>query len=106
MGTRAPPEETLLLVLNTWLATVLGCESFHADVHAGNLLLLRDGRVGFLDFGIVGRIRPETWRAVQSFLLSVQALDFETMASSLAIMGATDVEVDTKALARDLRQLL
>ena len=27
------------------------------DVHAGNLLVLPDGRVGFIDFGIVGRIR-------------------------------------------------
>lgn len=30
---------------------MLACESFHADVHAGNLWLLRDGRIGFLDFG-------------------------------------------------------
>lgn len=27
------------------------------DVHAGNLLVLPDGRVAFIDFGIVGRIR-------------------------------------------------
>jgi predicted unusual protein kinase regulating ubiquinone biosynthesis (AarF/ABC1/UbiB family) len=25
---------------------------FHADVHGGNLLVLEDGRVGFIDFGI------------------------------------------------------
>lgn len=31
--------------------SLLACESFHADVHAGNLWLLRDGRIGFLDFG-------------------------------------------------------
>ena len=35
--------------------SVRGCEIFHADVHAGNLLVLQDGRVGFIDFGIVGR---------------------------------------------------
>jgi hypothetical protein len=27
------------------------------DVHAGNLLVLEDGKVGFIDFGIVGKIR-------------------------------------------------
>lgn len=32
--------------------SLLACESFHADVHAGNLWLLRDGRIGFLDFGM------------------------------------------------------
>jgi hypothetical protein len=31
--------------------SLLACESFHADVHAGNLWVLRDGRIGFLDFG-------------------------------------------------------
>ena len=32
--------------------SLLACETFHADVHAGNLWLLRDGRIGFLDFGM------------------------------------------------------
>ena len=31
--------------------SLISCESFHADVHAGNLWLLRDGRIGFIDFG-------------------------------------------------------
>lgn len=31
--------------------SLLACETFHADVHAGNLLVLNDGRVGFIDFG-------------------------------------------------------
>ncbi len=33
---------------------------FHGDVHAGNLLLLKDGRIGVIDWGIVGRLDPET----------------------------------------------
>jgi predicted unusual protein kinase regulating ubiquinone biosynthesis (AarF/ABC1/UbiB family) len=33
---------------------------FHGDVHAGNLLLLKDGRIGVLDWGIVGRLDDET----------------------------------------------
>ena len=38
---------------------------FHlmADPH-----VLPDGRVGFIDFGIVGRISPVTWRAVEALL--------------------------------------
>jgi len=36
--------------------------TFHGDIHAGNLLLLRDGRVGVIDWGIVGRLDPETHR--------------------------------------------
>ena len=33
---------------------------FHGDVHAGNLLLLKDGRIGVIDWGIVGRLDDET----------------------------------------------
>jgi len=33
---------------------------FHGDVHAGNLLLCRDGRIGVIDWGIVGRLDAET----------------------------------------------
>ena len=36
--------------------TALGDGVFHGDVHAGNLLLLPDGRMGVLDWGIVGRL--------------------------------------------------
>lgn len=38
---------------------------------AGNLMVLPDGRVGFLDFGIVGSISPVTWRAVEMLLQSL-----------------------------------
>ena len=55
---KGTPEETLIAALNTWFGSVIGAETFHADVHAGNLLVLSDGRVGFIDFGIVGRIKP------------------------------------------------
>ena len=37
-------ERTLLNALNTWSLGVLSCDFFHADVHAGNLLVLDDGR--------------------------------------------------------------
>ena len=39
------PEATLVNALNAWALSVVACESFHADVHAGNLLVLTDGRV-------------------------------------------------------------
>lgn len=38
---------------------------FHADLHHGNLFALRDGRIGAVDFGIMGRIdrRARIWLA-------------------------------------------
>ena len=38
---------------------------FHADLHHGNLFALKDGRIGAIDFGIMGRIdrRARLWLA-------------------------------------------
>lgn len=102
--TRRDPESVLIGALNTWFASVLGCESFHADVHAGNLLVLPDGRVGFIDFGIVGRISPVTWRGVEALINSLAATDYNTMARSLATIGACDEQVDLDAFAADLKR--
>ncbi|KAI3952840.1 hypothetical protein MKX01_006883 [Papaver californicum] len=99
------PEKTLITALNVWFGSLLACETFHADVHAGNLWILRDGRIGFLDFGIVGRISPKTWGAMEGFLSSIATEEYEQMASSLIDMGATSSNVDAKAFARDLEKV-
>ncbi|XP_065004869.1 uncharacterized aarF domain-containing protein kinase At5g05200, chloroplastic-like isoform X1 [Musa acuminata AAA Group] len=99
------PEITLVTALNVWFGSLIACDNFHADVHAGNLWLLRDGRIGFLDFGIVGRISPKTWAAMEAFLESFANEDYEAMASSLIEMGATEKDVDVKAFARDLEKI-
>ncbi|CAH2074044.1 unnamed protein product [Thlaspi arvense] len=99
------PENSLITALNVWFGSLLSCESFHADVHAGNLWLLRDGRIGFLDFGIVGRISPKTWAAMEVFLASIATEEYESMASALIQMGATNRDVDAKAFARDLEKM-
>ncbi len=47
-------------VIKGFLLTAIRWGTFHGDVHAGNLLLLPDGRVGVIDWGIVGRLDPDT----------------------------------------------
>ncbi|MDX1588203.1 MAG: AarF/ABC1/UbiB kinase family protein [Oleiphilaceae bacterium] len=96
------PERTLITAMNTWFASLTQCEFFHADVHAGNLMVLEDGRVGFIDFGIVGRIRPSTWEGVSDFMTAIMAGDFDRMADAMVRIGITHEEVDVKALSRDL----
>lgn len=99
------PETSLITALNVWFGSLIACETFHADVHAGNLWLLRDGRIGFLDFGIVGRISPKTWAAMEVFLTSLGTQEYESMASALIDMGATSKNVDSHAFASDLEKI-
>jgi aarF domain-containing kinase len=99
------PEELLVSALNTWFGSLMHCRTFHADLHAGNLMALRDGRVGFIDFGIVGRIREETWKAMFALADGLPRGDFKAVAEGLAVMGATRDGVDTTRLAADLESL-
>jgi predicted unusual protein kinase regulating ubiquinone biosynthesis (AarF/ABC1/UbiB family) len=101
----ADPEGTLISAMNTWFSSLTRCEFFHADVHAGNLMVLQDGRVGFIDFGIVGRIRPETWLALRDFGSTFLAQDFNGMADAMTRIGVTGTNVDRQALACDLQRL-
>jgi aarF domain-containing kinase len=100
--TSKDPEGVLVSALNTWFSSVVGCDTFHADVHAGNLLALSDGRVGFIDFGIVGSISPVTWKALEALASSLATADYETMARALATIGACDENVNYAAFSRDL----
>jgi aarF domain-containing kinase len=99
------PEGLLVAALNTWFGSLMHCRTFHADLHAGNLMALRDGRIGFIDFGIVGRIREETWRAMFALADGLPKGDFKAVAEGLATMGATREGVDTERLATDLEAL-
>ncbi len=91
--------------MNTWFGSLMMCNSFHADLHAGNLMLLEDGRVGFIDFGIVGQLKPEVWTACMAFMDSLQHTNYELMAQNMLKMGMTAVQIDTKVLAADLERL-
>ena len=99
------PSQVLITAMNTWFGSLMMCNSFHADLHAGNLMLLEDGRVGFIDFGIVGQLKPEVWTACIAFMDALQKTDFPLMAENMLKMGMTDRAIDTKVLADDLERL-
>lgn len=99
------PSQVLITAMNTWFGSLMLCKSFHADLHAGNLMLLEDGRVGFIDFGIVGQLKPEVWTACIAFMDALQKTDYQAMAENMLKMGMTHNKVDVQVLAQDLERL-
>ncbi len=99
------PAQALITAMNTWFASLMLCKSFHADLHAGNLMLLTDGRVGFIDFGIVGQLKPEVWQASISFMQALQTTNYALMAENMVSMGMTNAKVDLKVLQTDIEKM-
>ena len=99
------PEQTLISALRTWAVSVTENDRFHADLHGGNLLVLEDGRVGFIDFGIVGRIPERVWGALGGLVEGLAGGDFRSVARSLVQMGATSGTVDEDKFAREVESV-
>ncbi len=96
-------EAQLLLGMRAWFQCMLLHGFFHGDVHAGNLMSLDDGRVGFLDFGIVGRFARAQRDQVGDYLVAFATGDFAKLADVMMTMGSVDrSRVDAKKLAEDL----
>ena len=104
--TNAGAEGTIITALNVWTQSVMSMPWFHADVHAGNLLVLEDGRVGFIDFGIVGRVSEKTFKAVNELSTALALGDYREMAQALCNMGAADEEVDIDGFAADIEKVM
>ncbi|WP_019518573.1 ABC1 kinase family protein [Faucicola boevrei] len=102
------PAEVMADTLNTWFASLMMCNTFHADLHAGNLMLLTDGRIGFLDFGIVGKLEPKAWQACVLMMDSFAKEDYRGMARHMIDMNIThDARLmNVDELADDLRMVM
>ena len=95
-------------ILDTWFLSLMMTGEFHADLHAGNLLLLDDGRIAFLDFGLVGQIEPSSLQACFMLVQSLQANDYQGMAQAMVGIGMTHSaeKMNIDELADDLRRML
>ncbi len=75
---------------------------FHGDPHPGNLLVTKEGDIVFLDFGIVGILRPEKRQNFINLLFALSTDDIELMIRSLEGFGIEIKEEDREGLRDDL----
>jgi ubiquinone biosynthesis protein len=84
---------------------------FHADLHAGNLMILPGARpqdpvrVGFLDLGMVGRFEERTRRRMLCYFHALTSGDVEGSTRYLADMAAVQPNGDLPGFRRALADL-
>jgi ubiquinone biosynthesis protein len=79
---------------------------FHGDPHPGNLMVLDDGRLAYLDFGITGTLTGDMQETLMSLFMSLVYRDAEGVALTLYRAGATDERVDLKGFSREIERLI
>lgn len=67
---------------DAFLSTALERGVFHADMHAGNLFVGRDGRLWAVDFGIMGRLGREERRYLALILNGFLTRDYDGAAEA------------------------
>lgn len=78
---------------------------FHADLHPGNLLVSDDGKIIYLDFGIMGRIDDDTRKYLAKMLFALIKRDFREMAKVHLDMGLIPPGTDLRAFEDELIEI-
>lgn len=78
---------------------------FHADPHPGNLMVIPDGRLAFLDFGMVGRLSSELKEHLSSLIIALMRRNTEGMVRAILRMGLLNEVEDMNGLRLDLERL-
>jgi ubiquinone biosynthesis protein len=77
---------------------------FHGDPHPGNLIVTPDGRVVYLDFGVVGTLTGAMQETIINAFTSMVFRDAQTLAMTVYRAGATRGRVDIKAFVDELER--
>ena len=78
---------------------------FHADLHPGNIFVLDNGKLGLVDFGIMGHITQKEKRFVATIAHSYLNRDYQLAADTHIEAGYVPAHQDRKLLALTLRAI-
>jgi len=76
---------------------------FHADPHPGNILVMPTEQLGFLDFGIVGRVTDELKRTMANTFIALINRDFDRLIDSYIDLGLVPEETDPDVFRREFK---
>ncbi|HET9443865.1 MAG TPA: AarF/UbiB family protein [Acidimicrobiales bacterium] len=93
--------------VRSWVEAAMVHRFFHGDVHAGNLFVDTEGRVVFVDFGIVGELDEKTADIVRRGVVALlHDKDFDTVTQCLVELGANlGYGLDAERAAAAIREL-
>jgi len=79
---------------------------FHADLHPGNLIILPDAKIGFIDLGMVGRFEEKTRRFMLYYFYALVNGDEESATKYLFDIAKVGENGDPKRFKREVTDLM
>lgn len=75
---------------------------FHADPHAGNIFVAADGRLCFLDWGLVGHLTRRLRYALADFWIAAVEQDTERIVQIAADLAPVDARPDLREMEKEV----
>jgi len=87
--TRSPEErrELAYRMTDAWMTMIFRHGFFHGDPHPANILLLDDGRIGLVDFGLAGRLTEEDMTRLTRLFIDAATENVDALPRRLAELG-------------------
>lgn len=79
---------------------------FHADPHPGNILVMENEIIGFMDFGMMGRLDEEIKEKGVDLFIAILERNPNKIINEMLNLGITSQEIDTHSLKIDIREML
>ena len=72
---------------DTWMTMIFRHGFFHGDPHPANILLLDDGRIGLVDFGLAGRLTDEDMTNLTRLFIDAATENVDVLPRRLSELG-------------------
>ncbi len=100
------PGEVALIGLRSFSRQLMEFGFFHADPHPGNTIVMSDGRVSIIDFGLMGYVDDEMMKELANICLGFADHDYGLVMDALKKMGLLDKKaIHLKEFKDDLKEV-
>ena len=92
-------------ILDSYLQQLFIDGFFHGDPHPGNIMILENDVVCYLDLGMMGFFDEKFKRDLSEVMILFVDQDVDGLINQLMYMDILDYDIDTRSLRRDLNDL-
>ena len=79
---------------------------FHADLHGGNFFLMKDNRIGLIDFGLVGNLSRKSRENFIAIIYGLLTFNYENLVYEFLDVASFEKIPDVDKLITDVREAL
>ncbi|MDJ0796299.1 MAG: AarF/ABC1/UbiB kinase family protein [Calothrix sp. MO_167.B12] len=105
-GAGLDPEEIIKIGVTSGLQQLLEHGFFHADPHPGNLFAMPDGRMGYIDFGMMDQLDETTKETLVDAVVHLVNQDYTDLAEDYVKLGFLAPDTDIRPIVPALEMLL